>query len=60
MSVQYNDKCLIITDCLNGKVLDTIRLCNYSTDLIDKMLHELINNYVWYNEHGIMIKISTF
>lgn len=58
MSVRENNQSLIIIDALNGQVITTIDLSLYQKDTMNIMIKDLLKDYVFDNERGLIIKIG--
>ena len=58
MSVKECNQSLIIIDALNGQVITTIDLTLYQKDTMNIMIKDLLKDYVFDNERGLIIKIG--
>lgn len=58
MSVRECNQSLIIIDALNGQVITTIDLSLYQNDTMNFMIKDLLKDYVFDNERGLIIKIG--
>ena len=58
MSVRECNQSLIIIDALNGQVITTIDLSLYQKDTMNIMIKDLLKDYVFDNERGLIIKIG--
>lgn len=58
MSVKDLNKVIIISDALNGQIIDNIDLSIYRPSTIDIMIQNIIDSFIYDNEHGLLIKIG--
>lgn len=58
MSVRDLNKCIIISDALNGEIIDNINQEIYEDVTICDMVRDIFYNYVIENEHGLLIKVG--
>lgn len=58
MSVRDINKILIISDTLNGEIIDSIKIDNYNQNTINCMIEDIVDRYCFDNEHGFMVKVG--
>ena len=58
MSVKDIQKSLIITDGLTGDIIFVIDIDKFSKSTLISIIIDIIDNYIFSNEHGILIKVG--
>ena len=58
MSVKEIGQSIIVTDCLDGKIIDTISIDLYDSETVEKMIIDILYEYVYNNEHGVQLKLG--
>lgn len=59
MSVKDLNKSIIISNATTGQIILSEIMYNgrFSTSTIDSMIQDIINDFVWDNEQGVLIKV---
>lgn len=60
MSVKDLNKSIIISNATTGQIILSEIMYNgrFSTSTIDNMIKDIIDNFVWDNEQGVLIKVG--
>lgn len=58
MSIRDYNKMIVITDCMTGKVIQQLDYELYSTHAITSVVEDIMDRYVFDNEHGISVKVG--
>lgn len=58
MSVRDKRKFVVITDCLTGEIIANISCDLFSNKTICSMIENIVETYVFTDDHGVLIKNS--